>query len=256
VGLVAAASAGHACAALAVLALVALAAEATSDVRPTQRAGRSVELARAGWITEAAPLVSRIAAEDLADADRIAVELVLGAGAGPAAEVVLRARRGDVATVARARIGMRGRAEVELPRGPEPLHLVLEVGEPGARVLLPAARAETWRPEPDVRAASLAYLAELALCAIAACAFAFGAGAFLAPAIASLLTLALWLVPGLFGLATAWLPGARLGAALDVLAEGRVPGLPSLATVGGTCAIAAAGLALPCLARAAWSRSR
>lgn len=235
-----------------------LASEGGVRDAPSFRAAGELALADGAWITGTRTWSTRVDLPEQPHGTRIAVALVLGAGGGPAAEVVFDATRADTRArhTASARVGMRGALEVEVPPGTGALELALHVTDPNARVYLAPQRARLWSPVAGTRGASFALFARLVLCGAAASALALGLGAFMAPSIASALVLALWLVPDVVGADPAWIPARDLFDALDVAARGRVPAAPPLVALVGTFAIAALALAPCATSRAAWRRTR
>ncbi|MBI5364588.1 MAG: hypothetical protein HZA53_15530 [Planctomycetes bacterium] len=259
VGLAGATFLGHAAATVLVALLVALACEAGRARTPSWADAGTVALPRTGWITGAAPFRALLPEDASIAGARIELELVLGTGAGPATEVVLRARRagrGDWSSEARRRVGTRDVVEVELPPGTGAVELELALVEPAARVLLPADVARVWKPATDARGASLALAAELVLLAVAASAVAFLLGAFLSPSIASAGVLALWLVPGILGVDGAWLPGHGLFDALACAGRARVPAGPAASACAVAGALALASIAAVAAGPAAGRRTR
>lgn len=236
----------------------ALASEAGVRDAPAFRATGEIAIHEDAWITGARPWSARVALAEQPAGARLAVELVLGSGGGPAAEVVLDATRADsrASCTAAARVGSRGALEVEIPRGAGELVLALHVTDPATRVYFAPQRARLWSPVAGTRGASLALFARFVLAGAAASALALGLGAFMAPYLASSLVLALWLLPDVLGVDPAWIPARDLFDALDVAARGRVPALPPLVAVCGALAIAAVALAPCAFGRAAWRRTR
>lgn len=258
-GIAGATCAGHLAACGLLVTAVALACEVGRGRASSLQDAGTLALPRTGWITGRAPYEARLGAPAFPAGTRLEVELVLGTGAGPATEVVLRlARAGSdgAASETRQRLGARGRIEAVVPEGAGELVLALELTDPGARVFLAAETARAWSPVADERAAS--FVLALRLFALAACASAtaLGLAAFLSPALAALGTLALALVPDLLGADPAWFPARGLFDAFEIAGRARVPARPDPALLLGALAIVVLGIAVASASRAAWRRSR
>ncbi|MBK7875466.1 MAG: hypothetical protein IPJ77_06905 [Planctomycetes bacterium] len=269
-GIVGATNLGHVGACALLVALVAAACELGRAREASLQDAGELRLPRSGWITGRAPYTASLGRAELPKGARLEVELVLGTGAGPATEVVLRLERAGAsrssasearepsssAREARARVGARGRIEAEVPAGAGELVLALSLTDPDARVFLAAETARAWRPVEDARAASVVLALRLLALVVAASAVALGLAAFLSPAIAAAGTFALALVPGLAGFDPAWLPGRGLFDALDVASRARVPAWPGVELLAGAAVLAALGVVLASASRAAWRRTR
>jgi hypothetical protein len=247
--------------ALALIGLVAfLVVELGVPGGPTLREGPRLALPRSGWITGAQPWQATLELPRPTRGTRLALELGLGAGGGPATEVRLRARGLQPAATqlleARARLGTRGTLEVELPEGATRVELELALSDPDARVFLLSDEARLWTPAPSARQASLELFLRLLLLGAAASALALGAGAFLAPGVAGLFVLALWVVPDVLALDPSWIPARDLFAAIDVAARGRVPAGPPAQAFLGAALVVAVALGSCAWTRAGWRRSR
>ena len=126
--------------------------------------------------------------------------------------------------------------ELDLPAGEGPLRLELERVEDGALVLVPAKRAGWWRVmrHPAIASLFLACLGFLVCAALLAWALALGVWMRPAPATALLLAvaIALWFSGGTLG---GW------GVAMEHIAGGDIPALPTLLGSGLAMAMTAAG---------------
>lgn len=256
-GLVAAVCAGHVAACAVLVATVAFACEVGRSRTPTFRAAEAVPLPSTGWITGRAPYAARLGDREFAPGARLEVELVLGAGAGPATEVVLAlAREGGARSEHRERLGARGRIEAEVPEGNGALVLSLALTDPEARVFLGAETARAWTPADDARAASVELALRLLALAAAASAVALALSAWLAPALATAGTLALALFPAILDADVAAFPARGLGDALEAAGRARVPGALEPAPIVAACALVALAIVLCAASRPAWRRTR
>ena len=190
----------------------------------------------------------------------VRVRPTVAPGAGPAADVRVTARGSDAAAspashTTTARLKGRHAILVPVPRG-ERGHLVLELARegPGAVVVLPEHCVELLAPVANDHLVGWDLFLRLLAAAVAWIALGLGLGAWVRPAVASFLVLALWALPWWWGLGTAWLPGGDLPAVWSLLGEGLAPpargAVEPLATLG--IVLLGLGIGAPGLSRGRW----
>ncbi len=254
-GLVAAVCAGHVAACAVLVATVAFACEVGRSRTPTVRAADAVPLPSTGWITGRAPYEARLDARALAPGARLEVELVLGAGAGPATEVVLAlAREGGARSEHRERLGARGRIEAEVPEGNGALVLSLALTDPEARVFLGAETARAWTPADDARAASV----ELADSSRSRPRRARSRSRSRRGSLPRSRRRARWRSRSSprSSTRTSRRSPRALGDALEAVGRARVPGALEPAPIVAACALVALAIVLCAASRPAWRRTR
>lgn len=174
-------------------------------------------------------------------------------GVGTPAHLRLTARRPSGASASSERsLAARGSIDVDVPGAGDALELALEQVGPGAA----AAPLEValLAPAPE-SAATRALAARWALGLAAAAALALGAGAWMGSATAALLAALPWLATWLAGRAPAWLPGADLPRALDLVGRGLAPPALPAASLAGAAGLVALGLGVAALGLRSWRRA-
>lgn len=174
---------------------------------------------------------------------RARVEIGLVSSAGSAAEVVLRARRGQEERTNRVRVSSGGAIEVEIPPGAGPVELDLSCPDRTASAVVASGPAEVWIPCTSDRAAGAEILLRMLVALAAWSALALGLGAWMSPPIAGAAILAAWIPAWLGGSRPAWLPGADLWDAIRVAGMGRVPEPVDPRAFAAGALLAAVGLA-------------
>jgi len=211
-----------------------------------------------GWVESNAVSLQRLTTGPLPRGARLRLAFAFGSG-GP--QVRVRAvladpTRGSELARIEESVGTRGELELVLPDCPAGAELRLQATDPDLRIYHDAAAARVWLPVAHESLASLSLLARLALDVGACCALALGLSGWFSPASAVFTLVSLALLVVLAGSGAGWLPLARLGDALRVLQEGRVPAPPSLSEIAAAAALSAAGLGLAAASLVRWRRER
>jgi hypothetical protein len=175
---------------------------------------------------------------------RARVEIGLVSGAGSAAEVELRARRGSEERTSRVRVSSGGAIEVEIPPGAGPVELALACTDSAASAVVASSPVEVWVPCASDRAAGAELLLRILVAFAGWSALALGLGAWMSAPIAAAAILAAWIPAWLAGSKPGWLPGADLWDAIRVAGTGRVPDAVDPRTFAVGAVLAAVGLAL------------
>lgn len=183
---------------------------------------------------------------------RVRVDVGLLWAGATSATLELTVRRGDAERTTRAEVRGRERLAVELPPGPGALACSLRRVEGEAAPLLQRPGCELLAPAASARLAGLELALRLWLACAAWCALVVGAAAWVSGASAALLAALAW-VPA-WAVGGGWtraLPGADLGAALELASQGLVPPAttPAVWATAAAC-VAASLLAGACAPRA------
>ena len=170
------------------------------------------------------------------------VDLTLGRGSGPSADVVFRAMRSGEERTQGARLVASGRIELEVPPGDGAVTLELQRIGDGARVLFRDPSCELWIPVTSMHTAGRNFGLHAALALAAWLALAFGLGAWMSGPFTVMTMLSVWLGIWLADAPSVFVPGATLPAALEILRAGRAPGAIEASAVIGSSACILAGL--------------
>jgi hypothetical protein len=236
--------AGAVIAAGAWITLIAVAAEfgsRASDRAPLQPAGRALLSSLSS--DQDGVVIFKVQAPTDHDATTLRLPVGLIATGGPSAKLKTRFTRiesGDFIEE-EVLVATKQPLEAQVPDGAGALRLSLErVGE-GALVVVPAERAEWWRPAGSTLKASLMLGLLVCMISSAMLAAALGLGTWMRPAAATTLLfaigIALWFSDGALG---GW------GEIMDHIANGDAPAGPSLLGQGGTLLTISAGAFLAC----------